>query len=57
MAEMNDEQALPEQGEMFELDDELEVEDTEDGGAIVRMKNEQDARERAAHFEIGRAHV
>ena len=51
MAEMNDEQALPEQGEMFELDDdELEVEDTEDGGAIVRMENEQDARERAAHF-------
>ena len=51
MAEMNDEQASPEQGEMFELDDdELEVEDTEDGGAIVRMENEQDARERAAHF-------
>ena len=51
MAEMNDEQASPEQGEMLELDDdELEVEDTEDGGAIVRMENEQDARERAAHF-------
>lgn len=51
MAEMTDEQASPEQGEMFELDDdELEVEDTEDGGAIVRMENEQDARERAAHF-------
>ncbi len=53
MAEMNDEQeqASPEQGEMFELeDDELEVEDTEDGGAIVRLENQQDAQERAAHF-------
>ncbi len=53
MAEMNDEQeqASPEQGEMFELeDDELEVEDTEDGGAIVRLENQQGAQERAAHF-------
>lgn len=53
MPEMNDEQeqASPEQGEMFELeDDELEVEDTEDGGAIIRLENQQDAQQRAAHF-------
>ena len=54
MPEMNErleDDEQPEQGEMFELeDDELEVEDTEDGGAIIRLENEEDAREHAAHF-------
>jgi len=52
MAEMNKPlEDDEEQGEMFELeDDELEVEDTEDGGAIIRMENEQDAAVKQAHF-------
>ena len=54
MAEMNEQledDEQPEQGEMFELEDEeLEVEDTEDGGAIIRLENETDAKQRAAHF-------
>ena len=39
-------------GEVLELkDDELpEVEDTEDGGAVVRLDNAQDAEKKAAHF-------
>jgi hypothetical protein len=38
-------------GETFELDNpELDVEDTEDGGAIVRMENTQQAAERQEHF-------
>lgn len=39
-------------GETLELkDDELpEVEDTEDGGAVVRLDNAQDAEKKAAHF-------
>jgi len=53
MAEMNepldDEQETT--GEMVELEDEeSQVEDTEDGGAIIRFENEQDAKVRAAHF-------
>ena len=52
MAEMNEpmEGEQPE-GEMVELEDELlEVEDTEDGGAIIRMENEEDARQQKEHF-------
>jgi len=30
--------------------DDLEVEDTEDGGAVIRMKNEQDVADKKAHF-------
>ena len=52
MAEMNKPlEDDEEQGEMFELeDDELEVEDTEDGGAIIRMENERDAAVKQEHF-------
>lgn len=54
MAEMNaplDDEQQPAQGETVELEnEELEVEDTEDGGAIVRLENQQQAREKAAHF-------
>lgn len=31
-------------------DDDLEVEDTEDGGAVIRMKNESDVADKKAHF-------
>jgi hypothetical protein len=31
-------------------DDDLEVEDTEDGGAVIRMKNEGDVADKKAHF-------
>ena len=49
MAEIKDEDL--EKGELLEFEeDEPEVEDTEDGGAIVRFDNEQQAREKAAHF-------
>lgn len=38
-------------GELMELDeDELEVEDTEDGGAVIRLENEEDAARHQAHF-------
>lgn len=38
-------------GETVSLPDEdLEVEDTEDGGAVIRMKNEQDVADKKAHF-------
>jgi hypothetical protein len=30
--------------------DDMEVEDTEDGGAVIRMKNEQDVADKKAHF-------
>ena len=41
---------LPE-GEEVELEDETsEVEDTEDGGAIIHMKNEEDAAKHQEHF-------
>lgn len=41
---------LPE-GETVELEDETsEVEDTEDGGAIIHMKNEEDAAKHLEHF-------
>jgi chaperonin GroES len=31
-------------------DDEMDVEDTEDGGAVVRMKNEREVADKKAHF-------
>lgn len=31
-------------------DDEMDVEDTEDGGAVVRMKNDRDVADKKAHF-------
>jgi hypothetical protein len=31
-------------------DDEMEVEDTDDGGAVVRMKNDRDVADKKAHF-------
>ena len=46
---------LPEEddaeGEVVQLEDEFnEVEDTEDGGAVVRMAQDKEAQEKAAHF-------
>lgn len=39
------------QGETVELEDELpEVEDTEDGGAIIKLKDQEDEAEHLAHF-------
>jgi hypothetical protein len=39
------------EGESVELEDSAnEVEDTEDGGAIIRMENEEDEKEHLAHF-------
>ena len=50
MAEERLEDDLPE-GEEVELEDETsEVEDTEDGGAIIRMKNEEDEAKHLDHF-------
>ena len=50
MAEERLEDDLPE-GETVELEDETsEVEDTEDGGAIIHMKNEEDAAKHLEHF-------
>jgi hypothetical protein len=44
------EEDLPE-GEMVQLEDvDNEVEDTEDGGAIIREKNETDHADKLAHF-------
>jgi hypothetical protein len=38
-------------GETVSLpEDDMEVEDTEDGGAVIRMKNEQDVADKKAHF-------
>lgn len=41
-----------ERGETVELvdDDNLEVEDTEDGGAIIRLENKEDERRNVEHF-------
>lgn len=48
---MADEEMKDLGGEVEEIDDEApEVEDTEDGGAIVRMEEEQDLRDKLAHF-------
>ena len=50
MDEQRLEDDLPE-GESVELEDSTtEVEDTEDGGAIIRMENEEDEKEHLAHF-------
>lgn len=50
MAEERLEDDLPE-GEEVELEDETsEVEDTEDGGAIIHMKNEEDEAKHLEHF-------
>jgi hypothetical protein len=40
------------EGSIIELDneDEIEVEDTEDGGAVVRLENEADRKRNAEHF-------
>jgi hypothetical protein len=49
-----DEDAPAEAGETLELgaeDNELEVEDTEDGGAVVRLKNEEQSRRAQKHFD------
>ena len=41
---------MPE-GETVRLEDEnIEVEDTEDGGAVIRLENAEDDRKQAAHF-------
>ena len=50
MADMDENDDLLE-GEMVELMDETsEVEDTEDGGAIIRLENEEDERKNLEHF-------
>ena len=51
MAEERLEEQEPE-GESVELEDEndIEVEDTEDGGAIIHMKNEEDEAKHLEHF-------
>ena len=56
MPEMNepldDEDREEERGETVELEDELsDVEDTEDGGAVVRFDNEEQSRAARKHFE------
>jgi len=52
MPDLNDddkEAAL--QGELLEVEDEApEVEDTEDGGAVIRLKNEENAARQQEHF-------
>ena len=39
---MDPEDDLPEEGEFLEIEDDSDVEDTEDGGAIVRMDDEEE---------------
>lgn len=40
-----------EEGEIVELEDEMpEVEDTEDGGAVIRLKNQEDEKRQLEHF-------
>jgi len=50
--QMNTEDDEDVKGEMLELldEDESEVEDTEDGGAVIRLKDEQDHAANQAHF-------
>lgn len=53
MAEQNKDLTIPEdEGETVEVDEDFsEVEDTEDGGAIIREKeNDEDAQKNQAHF-------
>jgi hypothetical protein len=47
----NDRQDDDEKGELVAFDtDNLDVEDTEDGGAVIRLRNEEDAAEKRSHF-------
>ena len=47
----NDRQDDDEKGELVAFDtDDLDVEDTEDGGAVIRLRNEEDAAEKRSHF-------
>ena len=47
----NDRQDDDEKGELVAFDTEdLDVEDTEDGGAVIRLRNEEDAAEKRSHF-------
>jgi hypothetical protein len=49
--EMNNKGLSKRNEEIIEIDDEQgDVEDTEDGGAVVRLENKQDADEAKAHF-------
>jgi hypothetical protein len=49
--EMNNKGLSKRNEEIIEIDDEQgDVEDTEDGGAVVRLENKQDADESKAHF-------
>ena len=49
--EMNNKGLSERNKEIIEIDDDLgDVEDTEDGGAVVRLENKQDADESKAHF-------
>ena len=49
MAKIHD---IQEEGELVELpeEEEVEVEDTEDGGAVLRMKNDEEASAQREHF-------
>ena len=47
----NDRQDDDEKGDLVAFDtDNLDVEDTEDGGAVIRLRNEEDAAEKRSHF-------
>lgn len=47
---MDPEDDQPEEGEFYEVDDESDVVDTEDGGAIVTLDDEDDSDEPSAEF-------
>lgn len=47
---MDPEDDLPEEGEFLEIEDDSDVEDTEDGGAIVKMGDEDDSDEPSDDF-------
>jgi len=46
----DDEDELEGEDVEFDPDEESDVEDTEDGGAILKLKNEKDEKEQSAHF-------
>jgi hypothetical protein len=51
MADDNLTENEPEMGETLSIDaEDMDVEDTEDGGAIIRLENAQDAEDKKAHF-------
>ena len=51
MEEYEDNEMEEQEGETISLEDSLpEVEDTEDGGAVLRMENEEDERRNLEHF-------